>query len=381
MWKAKSPRSSPRWKICSARNSWGDAMKFADVVEIKNGRNQKAVENPKGKYPIYGSGGIIGYADNYICDAETVIIGRKGSINKPIFVEEPFWNVDTAFGISAKKEKLLPKYLYYFCLNFDFERLNKTVTIPSLTKSDLLRIEINVPSLPEQERIVAVLDSADRMIRLRRRELSLLDDLVKSRFVEMFGDPDLSQVQDNWRPISSIGKVVGGSTPKTDIAEYWGGSYRWLTPAELTDASGYIFDSVRKLTKAGVDSCSLMEMPVGTVILSSRAPIGKVAIAGNTFYCNQGFKNIICGEEIHPVFLFYLLLMNTEYLKYLGRGATFKEISKTIVENIRIPVPPISLQNEFADFGKKVEQMKASVQSAIDESQLLFDALMQQYFG
>ena len=111
--------------------------RFEDILEIRNGKNQKAVENPEGRYPIYGSGGVIGYADDYICEADTIIIGRKGSINNPIYVSEPFWNVDTAFGLSVKKDFVLPKYLYYFCKKFDFGKLNKTVTIPSLTKSDL----------------------------------------------------------------------------------------------------------------------------------------------------------------------------------------------------------------------------------------------------
>ena len=84
---------------------------FDDILEIKNGKNQKAVENPNGKYPIYGSGGVMGYADDYICEPNTVIVGRKGSINNPIFVEERFWNVDTAFGLQAKREKLNPRYL------------------------------------------------------------------------------------------------------------------------------------------------------------------------------------------------------------------------------------------------------------------------------
>ena len=94
------------------------SMKFADVLQIINGKNQKLVECENGQYPIYGSGGIMGWANDYICPAETVIIGRKGSINNPIFVDMPFWNVDTAFGLVADKNKLLPKYLYYFCCNF-----------------------------------------------------------------------------------------------------------------------------------------------------------------------------------------------------------------------------------------------------------------------
>lgn len=154
-------------------------MTFDDVLVIINGRNQRAVENPNGKYPIYGSGGIMGYADSYICEADTVVIGRKGSINNPIFVEEPFWNVDTAFGLAAKREILLPRYLYYFCRNFDFERLNKAVTIPSLTKSDLLKIEITLPMLETQEDVVNKLRKVEQIIQARKQQLQKLDELVK----------------------------------------------------------------------------------------------------------------------------------------------------------------------------------------------------------
>ena len=333
-------------------------MLFENVLEIKNGKNQRAVEDPKGKYPIYGSGGIMGYANDYICKADTVVIGRKGSINKPIFVRQPFWNVDTAFGLEADQTVLLPKYLYYFCVNFDFERLNKAVTIPSLTKSDLLKIEISLPSKDVQNIIVKKLCKIEKIISLRRQQLQSLDDLIKARFVEMFGNPNLSYPKAEWVKISDVGTVIGGSTPKTDKEEFWDGEYRWLTPAEIVSGSGYIYDSVRKITKAGAESCSLQEMPIGTVILSSRAPIGKVAIAGNTFYCNQGFKNIICNDIVNPVYLYSLLLFNTDYLNSLGRGATFKEISKSIVENIKIPLPDIYNQNQFADFVTQIDKSK-----------------------
>ena len=203
----------------------------------------------------------------------------------------------------------------------------------------------------------------------------------QSRFIELFGDYVLSHAQSDWKSISEIGKVVGGATPKTNIEEYWDGEYRWITPAELSSDSGYIYDSVRKLTKAGVDSCSLQEMPIDTVILSSRAPIGKVAIAGNTFYCNQGFKNIICNKEILPRYLYTVLLLNTEYLNSLGRGATFKEISKSIVENIRVPVPPIELQEQFTAFVEQTDKSKLAVQQGLQELEILKKSLMQQYFG
>lgn len=94
-----------------------ETKQWKDVLHIISGKNQKAVENPNGNYPIYGSGGIIGYADDYLCEGGTTIVGRKGTINKPIFVNEPFWNIDTAFGIAPGKN-LNPWYLYYFCCNY-----------------------------------------------------------------------------------------------------------------------------------------------------------------------------------------------------------------------------------------------------------------------
>ena len=157
--------------------------RFEDVLTIINGKNQKKVENPNGLYPIYGSGGIMGYADDYICETNTVVIGRKGSINNPIFVETRFWNVDTAFGLYADSRKLEPKYLYYFCKNYDFERLNTTVTIPSLTKSNLLKVEIPLPPLEEQRRIAATLDKITDLISKRRQQLDKLAEIVKARFV------------------------------------------------------------------------------------------------------------------------------------------------------------------------------------------------------
>lgn len=132
--------------------------KLGEVCTIVNGRNQKDVVDENGKYPIYGSGGkIMGYANSYLCPANTTIIGRKGSINNPIFVDYPFWNVDTAFGLHSNEDYNY-MLLHYFCLSFDFSKLNKGTTLPSLVKSDLLKIEIPVPPIVDQGVIVSTLN-------------------------------------------------------------------------------------------------------------------------------------------------------------------------------------------------------------------------------
>lgn len=133
------------------------SMKLGDVCEIISGKNQSKVENPSGKYPIYGSSGIFGYADEYICEAGTTIIGRKGTINSPLFVNTKFWNVDTAFGLYPH-ENYHNKLLYYFCVSFNFKALDKSTTIPSLAKRDLLTIDIPVPPKDLQQAIVSKIE-------------------------------------------------------------------------------------------------------------------------------------------------------------------------------------------------------------------------------
>ena len=289
-------------------------------------------------------------------------------------IVSPLYNV---FTVSDNLDK---QYLYYYLKSgVALQRIRNVASgsvRDNLKLSMLYEFPINVRDIEEQRSIVYKLDQIRNIIDLRQKELEQLDELVKARFVELFGDYDLSHVQDDWKPIFEIGQVVGGATPKTNVDEFWDGEYRWITPAELQADNGYIYDSVRKLTKAGVESCSLQEMPIGTVILSSRAPIGKVAIAGNTFYCNQGFKNIICNKEILPRYLYTVLLLNTDYLNSLGRGATFKEISKSIVENIKVPVPSIDLQNEFANFVKQVDKSKFVGAICIDKIQSIKGELL-----
>ena len=219
-------------------------------------------------------------------------------------------------------------------------------------------VEIELPPMDVQIDIANKAYAIKNICYNRVEEICMLDELIKARFVEMFGEGLKDDGKFEVRLISEIGKVVSGATPKTAVEEYWDGANLWITPAELSDESFILYDSERKITDRGVKSCAVNLLPIGTVILSSRAPIGKVAIAGTDMYCNQGFKNIIPNDMINSIYLYELLKMETAYLNSLGRGATFKEISKQIVENIRIKVPPIELQEQFAEFVKQVDKSK-----------------------
>lgn len=181
--------------------------------------------------------------------------------------------------------------------------------------------------------------------------------------------------------LGDICEIVSGSTPKTNIEEYWDGDIKWITPAELNDETYIITDSVRKITELGVKKTGLTPFPKGTVILSSRAPIGKVAIAGCEMYCNQGFKNLICSEKIDNRYLYWFLKGNTEFLQSLGRGATFKEISKTIVANIEINIPDKSVQTQIVDNLEKTSQIIRLRKQELSKLEELVRARFVEFFG
>ena len=181
--------------------------------------------------------------------------------------------------------------------------------------------------------------------------------------------------------LGDICEIVSGSTPKTNIEEYWDGDIKWITPAELNDETYIITDSVRKITELGVKKTGLTPFPKGTVILSSRAPIGKVAIAGCEMYCNQGFKNLICSEKIDNRYLYWFLKGNTELLQSLGRGATFKEISKTIVANIEINIPDKSVQTQIVDNLEKTSQIIRLRKQELSKLEELVRARFVEMFG
>lgn len=342
-------------------------MIFADVLEIKNGRNQKAVENPNGKYPIYGSGGIMGYADDYICDADTVIVGRKGSINNPIFVDEPFWNVDTAFGLEAKQGVLLPRYLYYFCKHFDFNRLNKAVTIPSLTKGDLLKIEIGLPSIEEQYRIVDKLSEIEEIMGLRRQELQKLDDLIKARFIELFGDTENNPF--SWEK-TKIGTVIqsceAGWSGNGVQREKREGEVAVLKVSAVT--KGYFIPEECKVLD---DQRSIKKyiFPEKGDLLFSRANTREMV--GATAIVTQDYPEHILPDKLWKIrftddadvyYMKYVLSSNSIRSMFsavsTGTSGSMYNVSMEKFKSITIPLPPRKLQNQFATFVKQIDKSK-----------------------
>jgi type I restriction enzyme S subunit len=380
-----STKQSDKELLCKAQQRW-PVVHFNDVLKIVNGKNQRQVEDQNGRYPIYGSGGIMGYANDYLCRENTVVVGRKGTINRPLYVTEKFWNVDTAFGLVARTDTLLPKYLYYFCTHFDFMALNTTVTIPSLTKANLLKIEMPLPPLPIQQEIANTLDQVTALIEKRKTQIQKLDQLIKSRFIEMFGDPmceDISSKYDMHPLIELCAAFVGGGTPAMSHPEYYEeGDIPWVKSGDVKSMN--VSRGVLNITKAGLENSTASMLPAGAVIVVTRSGILKhtlpVAITMNPLAINQDLKGIVVSEHVSPEYLLWAIKMNEGRLLSQVRAVTADNIETGFLKKIPIIVPPIDLQNRFADFVRQADKSKLELQQGLEQLSQTYKSLMQEYF-
>jgi len=189
----------------------------------------------------------------------------------------------------------------------------------------------------------------------------------------------------NW-PLITIGEcceIVSGSTPSTSVKEYWDGDIFWATAKDLSNQkSAYIEVTERKITQAGLDSCSSILLPAGSVLFSSRAPIGLVAINTVPMCTNQGFKNLIPNSNLlHNKYLYHWLRSNRQRLEDLGNGATFKEVSKSVVARVEILLPPLHEQQRIAAILDKADALREKRRQALAKLDALLQSVFLEMFG
>jgi len=362
--------------------NWEDAT-WDEVLTIKNGKNQKNVVNEKGIYPIYGSGGIMGYADNFLCDVGTTIIGRKGSINNPIFVEEKFWNVDTAFGLCAGN-RLDKKYLYYFCTTYNFLKHNKATTLPSLTKTDLLKIQIPLPPLATQKHLAAILDAADLYRQKTKALVAKFDQLAQSLFLEMFGDPVRNE--NGWE-VKRMNDVCSKVTDGThDTPERIKKGIKFITGKHIRpysvdyENSDYVSTDIHKEI---YKRCN----PEKGDVLYTNIGVNLGTAALNIVDYEFSMKNVALLKPKFTVvngrYLEYFLnspRMKSKIIWMTSIGGAQQFLSLQEIRNLKVQIPPISLQTLFATRMQLIEAQKQQALTALHKSEILFNSLLQKAF-
>ena len=363
------------------KQGW-EIKKLGEVCDIICGQDYKSVKDDNGKYPIYGTGGIMGYASQYRCPANSVIIGRKGSINNPLFVETEFWNVDTAFGVVPNEKILHPKFFYLFCKDYDFTRHDVSVTIPSLRRTDILKINVPVPPIAEQEKIVAELDCLSGIIEKKKQQLKELDNLAQSIFYEMFGDP--VENDKGWE-VKKFGDVANSELGKMlDSKKNQGELYPYLCSANV-QWNDVDCTQVKEM-RFEEDELERYRVYKGDLLICEGGDTGRCAIwkSDNAIYYQNALHRVRFVDGLMlPIFCLYTMKCYKERgeIDKYSSGQTIKHLVKKVLLTIPLIVPPITLQQEFASKIESIEKQKELIAQSIKETETLFNSRMDYYFN
>ncbi len=321
--------------------------------------------------------------------AKTVIMSFKLSIGKTAITSEPMYSNEAIMSFRDKQVvDLLPDYIYYMFSGKDWDvGTNKAVMGKTLNKSTLSKIKVKIHCYSEQQEIVHTLDKVSMLIDARQKELEKLDELIKARFVEMFGDPELNPMCWTEHLLSENLNVYGGYAFKSD-----GFSEEGDVPVlRIGNINAVFFKPVNMVFWEEDDNLERYAMYPGDLVMSLTGTVGKddygnVCILGNDYdkyYLNQRNAKLELKEGLDKNYISQLLRFEKikKRLTGISRGVRQANISNKDILNLKVPIPPIELQQQYSTFVTQVDKSKAVVLKSLDETQFLFDSLMQEYFG
>jgi len=349
-------------------STWGEE------ITLEYGKALRGYGEARGAVRVFGTNGPVGWTDKSLANGPGVILGRKGAYRGVHFSPDPFFVIDTAYYV-VPKSKLDMRWLYYAMIHHQLGQIDDGSPIPSTTRAAVYPRDLAVPAMEDQRAIAGVLGSLDDKIQQNRRTARALDRLARATFRAWFVDfepvkakaagatsfpsmpqgafdalptrfvqSEMDRSPEGWevKPIGEVVSVKGGATPSTRNPEYWeGGVHYWATPRDMSRLSHpVLLETERRITDAGVACISSGLLPVGTVLLSSRAPVGYLAVAAVPTAINQGFIAMVCDGPLPPVYVLNWTYQSLDAIKARASGATFPEISKSSFRPMPVVVPP-----------------------------------------
>ena len=322
-----------------------ERVKLKSVCEIKYGKDHKKLAD--GSVPAYGSGGLMRYVDKSIHDKKSVLIPRKGTLSNLFLVEPPFWTVDTLFWTDIDTQKINPDFLYYQLCTMDLASRNVGTAVPSLTTALLNELEIMLPSMEVQEKIVSVLSAMDAKIRVNSKINDNLQQQAAALFANFY---DRAETEVGF---TEIIQILGGGTPKTGESSYWNGSVPFFTPKDI--GSPYTLTTEKTITEEGLTRCNSRLYPVNTVFVTARGTVGKVGLPGVPMAMNQSCYALV-GKNIHQLLVYFYTLKAVDRLKHKASGAVFDAITTRDFESETITQLSDDDAKDFLDVAEPIYQ-------------------------
>ena len=355
---------------------------LGEFVDFRNG---KAISPEKytatGKYPVIGSNGQIAHTNEVLNLQPVIVIGRVGAYCGCVhYVPRASWVTDNAI-IALPKDVNDTRYLFYLLSSLELERTAIGSAQPLMTQGGLKVVRASVPPPTQQLAIASVLGSLDDKIELNRRMNETLEALAQSLFKSWFvpacrglgvgRDATQSALPKGWRevPFTETVEIIGGGTPKTSVAEYWGCDIPWFSVVDSPQGSDlFVIDTEKKITKAGVENSSTQILSVGTTIITARGTVGKIALVGVPMAMNQscyGLRGKTGKKGFHTYFVTRALVSQ---LQQHAHGSVFDTITRDTLAGVQVALPPAAVVEQFED---TVSPLMERIRNNLHESRTL----------
>lgn len=334
---------------------------LGNVLEVKYGKDHKKLAD--GQYPVYGSGGLMRYVDSKLYDGPSILIPRKGTLNNIMFVESPFWTVDTMFWSIINTDKVDPKFLFYSICKRDFASMNVGSAVPSMTANILNDIQISYPkNIDDQRRIASILSSLDRKIELNNKINADLEEMAqaifKNWFVDFepfkdgkFVDSELGMIPEEWKVgrADDFYQINIGKTPPRKEHKWFSTNPAdkiWVSIANMGNSGIFISDSSEYLTKEAVDRHNIIMVPRNTILLSFKLTVGRVAIADKELTTNEAIARFILSDDKYMEYL-YLYLKNFDYNSLGSTSSIATAVNSKTIKGMQMLQPSDKIIDAF----------------------------------
>jgi Restriction endonuclease S subunits len=357
-------------------------VKLEDVCDRGTSNlKQSEVVDQIGDYPIYGAAGYIGNVNFYHQDKPYVAVVKDGAGIGRTYFHQAKSSVIGTMQYLLPKDNVLPEYLYYVVSYMHLEKFFTGATIPHIYFKDYKEEQFNLDSLEKQAKIVEILERCEGIITSRKLEIKKLDQLIKARFVEMFGNVSSNNKKWICEPLGNLSTIVRGGSPRP-IEQFLGGNIPWIKIGDATNGDNIYLNSTKEhIKKEGVKKSRLIK-PGSLIFANCGVSLGFARIITFEGCIHDGWLAIEdIDVRIDKVFLLHSLNQMTEHFRKIAPSGTQPNLNTSIMKLYRQIIPPIELQKEYIVFLDQVNKSKVAIQKALDEAQTLFDSLMQEYFG
>ena len=366
-------------------------VKLADVCTCESSNlKQSDVINISGKYPVYGATGKTGYIDTYKQEKPYIAIVKDGAgIGRTHLCDSKSSVIGTLQYI-LPKDNVLPEYLFYVIKHMHLEKYYSGATIPHIYFKNYKNEEFNLDSINKQETIINILNDCNKLIKLKETQLQKYDDLIKARFIEMFGDPIINSFRIETKPMTDVCEIIDGDRGKNypTADEFFDEEYCLFLNAKNVTSTGFNFDTCMFVTKEKDEALRKGKLSRGDIVLTTRGTLGNLAfytkaVPFEHVRINSGMVILRMKQDIvdEMYFIEQFKMQLADIREKIASGSAQPQLPISTMNKINILIPNIEKQRQFADFVRQIDKSKLAVQKSLEKTQQLFDSLMQEYFG